>query len=92
MLKAAKKDWKSEEIPRGASDVRDETILDFCFRRNPMRDGGQCSWHGDATNDTLELWLNFVSVSEDFLQRFVQVRTCENKGLFANTSPDSEPQ
>lgn len=96
VLKAARKNWKAAEIPKGVSNVSEDTILDFCFRRNPMRCeeqyGERCRlWHANAADDTVELWLSYINVSEDFLQRFVQVRLDETERVCLTSSNISIP-
>lgn len=81
MLKATRKNCDEGTIPGGLSDVRGDTILDFCFGRRPLRHAEQCFGyvencrleHDKETEAEVELWLNYVDLPANFLQCFAKV-------------------
>ncbi|KAH7666465.1 hypothetical protein AAVH_43174, partial [Aphelenchoides avenae] len=73
-LKATRKNWTAERVPSGVCDVREDTILEFCFRNDLEEHHEECqwTWRNRGQGPEVQLWLNYVSLSEDFLHRFVQ--------------------
>ncbi|KAH7713675.1 hypothetical protein AAVH_18953 [Aphelenchoides avenae] len=72
-LKAASKTWAARKVPRGVCDVREDTILEFCFRSDFGEHHEVCQGKWSISRlPEVQLWLNFVSLSSVFLQRFVR--------------------
>lgn len=55
-------------------DIREETVIDYCFGRPQS---------GEAeTNDSVELFLNWMRVSKEFVRRFIEVRLGKSRACY----------